>query len=99
MLTKAVQAATRDGRLITEDGGLVAAAMVAARALDDADAVRGLKGGYLVAQLMTPYREALHALRLPAEVEPADEPRPPAAGGDGQGAPSWLSDEFGTPGN
>lgn len=91
----ALRAGTRDGIVMDVDAGLAAAALAAARRLDEAERVGirygDLKAGYLYAQLLGPYRELLQALRLPAEVEPAEEPRTPqpAVGG---AAPSWVHD-------
>jgi hypothetical protein len=100
-LLAAVAAARESGTLIEQDAGLVAGAMVAARALDFAEQLMripaaGTKGGYLVAQLLTPYRESLHALRLPAELTPATPPAPEPAKSHSD-VPDWLSDAFGTP--
>lgn len=94
-LIRALEAAAEAGHLIEEDLGLIGGALAGARAIDGAEKWPGLKGGYLVAQLLTPYREALAALRLPAAVNPADDPRPPANVSDD--APNWLSDHYGTP--
>lgn len=97
MFRQAVAAAQRSHVLVDEDLALIGGALTAAQALDTASQVGGLKGGYLVAQLLTPYREALAALRLPAEVAPADQPRPPAPGGADAELASLLGDHFGTP--
>jgi len=91
-LRAALAAATapdRDGQLGPLEAGLVAAALTGARALDRADRLgaRDAKaGGYLVVGLLTPYRETLAALGLPAPVEPV-------ASGPGAvpGAPDWGS--------
>lgn len=96
-LMAAVAAAARAGRLGEEDQGLIGSALVGARALDDADRFAGTKGGgpYAVAALLTPYRETLQALRLPAAVLPDETPPPP---GESQSStPGWLSEHFGTP--
>lgn len=95
MLQTAIRAATERGVLIEEDAGLIGSALVGARALDNAERVGGLKGGYLVAQLQTGYRETLQALRLPAEVAPAETPRNPDS--SHPDLSSWLGDAFGTP--
>jgi hypothetical protein len=81
--------------LVTEDWGLIGGALAGARALDMAE--RGGRGGgpYAVAALLSPYRETLQALRLPAELAPAEQPRPPA--GTQPDASSLLGDWFGTP--
>lgn len=81
--------------LIRDDvAALAESAMVLARTMDTADAIGGMKGGYLAAQTQPALQKALHALRLPTEVAPPAVPRP----GDGQpDTPSWVSDAFGTP--
>jgi hypothetical protein len=96
-LRVAVTAATEAGRLDPEvDGPLAAAALVAARALDNADRVGGLKGGYLVAQSLTGYRECLHALRLPTAIAPGGVPLPKPQNGHTD-LSELLGDSFGTP--
>jgi len=94
-LDKALKAAWERQTLIDEDRGLIGGALAAARAIDNAERIGGLKGGYLIAQALTPYREALHALRLPAAVNPAEQPRGAAAAPSA--VPDWLGDQFGTP--
>jgi len=95
-LVRALEQAEREGIITGLDGGGVGAALIAARKLDRADVSTASNAGYLVAQLMTPYREMLHALRLPAAIAPGGVPLPkPAESGDGR--PSWLRDEFGKP--
>lgn len=96
-LLAAIEAGRRAGTLVAEDLGLVGAALVGARGLDAAE--RGKPGQwrpepYAIAALLTPYREALAALRLPAAVEPAEQPRPSA--GTPADAASLLGDIFGT---
>lgn len=93
-LAKAVAAGQAAGTLVAEDLGLIGSALVGAKALDRAELLPPGKSVYAVAQLLTPYRETLAALRLPAAVTPADGPRPPAAGGE-VGA-DLLRDLFGT---
>lgn len=98
-LRSALAAGAASGLLRQEDLGMIGAALVAARSLDDAERWAGTKGGgpYAVAALLSPYREVLQALRLPAALAPA-EGGAPSGPTDGQtGAPSWLSDHFGTP--
>lgn len=84
-----------DGVVIDLDAGLAAAALATARRLDEADRIGStygdLKAGYLFAQLVGPFRELMQALRLPAEVQPAEEPRGPQPGAGGT-APAWLDD-------
>lgn len=92
-LRSAVAAAWAAGTLVDEDRGLVGAAMVAARKLDAADRMSDKAGGYLVAQLLTPYRETLQALRLPTALAPASAPPPPDSH---TGTPDWLRDAFGS---
>jgi hypothetical protein len=93
-LRRTLQAGVRDGTICDIDEALGEAALIGARALDVADRIGGLKGGYLAAQALPAYQKALHALRLPAEVTAAEQPRPPASGQTEP--PSWLSDAFGT---
>jgi hypothetical protein len=82
--------------MLEEDLGMIGAALVIARALDAAHAIGGKSGGYMAAQLATPYREMLTALRLPAPVAPMPIPaRGPAA--SAVDAPDWMRDAFGTP--
>jgi hypothetical protein len=98
-LYRSVQAGREAGTLVAEDAGLIGAALVAARGLDAAE--RGGRGKpgpqpYAIAALLTPYREALHALRLPAAIEPAKtngDPRPAAA--SPADLSSLLGDAFG----
>lgn len=95
-LMLSIAAGSKAGTVVDEDAGLAAAALAAARSIDAAELLGwrgGTKAGYLIAQLLTPYREALQALRLPAEVVPTGPPAPAPAG---DGAPSWLHDGFGT---
>jgi hypothetical protein len=94
-LRRALRAGVTDGTLRDVDEALGEAALIAARALDTADRIGGLKGGYLAAQSLPGYQKVLHALRLPAELAPVGPP-PPAAG---DGTASWLDDlrdSFGT---
>lgn len=91
-LHHALAAGIADGTVVGVDAGLAAAALVAARALDRAD--RMDKAAYAVAALLTPYREALHALRLPAAIGPAPAALPTPEGQSG--APDWLRDAFGS---
>lgn len=95
-LTKALAEAAAAHIIGPTDAGLVAAALVAARALDGAEAIRDPKDrAYAVTALMPPLQRALHGLRIPSEVTPADVPPDPAPTGGGLGAPDWLSDELG----
>jgi hypothetical protein len=79
------------------DAGMAEGALIAARALDCAERLPDKSRVYAVAQLMRPYQDALHALRLPAELSPASVPSQPAENGQA-GTPEWLRDAFGTPG-
>lgn len=92
-LMRAVKAGQEAGTLVEEDLGLIGAALVGARALDAAE--RMAKPAYAVAALLTPFRECLAALRLPAAVTPAAGRVPTS---DASDAPDWMRDAFGTPG-
>jgi hypothetical protein len=94
-LRTAVDAGQTAGTLVAEDAGLIAAAFVAARALDRAETLPDKSAVYAVAQLMRPFQDALNALRLPAALAPAAPPAPSPAEGQ-SGVPSWVSDAFGT---
>jgi hypothetical protein len=72
------------------DAALAEAAVVAGRALDRANRLPDKSAVYAVAQLMRPFQDALHALRLPAEVTPAAVPSAPA-----ENSPSSLGDLLG----
>jgi hypothetical protein len=94
-LTKALEEAAASSIIGPTDAGLVAAALVAARALDGAEAIRDPKDrAYAVTALMPPLQRALHGLRIPSEVTPADVP-PEVPAASASGAASWLSDELG----
>lgn len=95
-LMLALRKAADDKVLLEVDGGLVAGALVAARALDGAETIRDPKDrAYSVTALLPPYQKALHGLGLPLERSPAGGPAVPVAPPEGQVAPSWLRDEFG----
>ena len=94
-LHAAILAAVDQGVVIELDAGLVAAALVAARALDRAEALPDKTAVYAVAQLLPPFQRALHGLRLPAETAPTGDARLPDPTPDHDGAPSWLRDELG----
>lgn len=92
--------AAQDAELLQEvDGGLVAGALIAARALDGAETIRDNKDrAYAVTALLPPYQKALHGLGIPLERAPAGGPAAPVPTPGGSGRPSWLgavSDEFG----
>lgn len=91
-LAVSARRAAEEGQLIEQDAALLSAAFIAARALDRAD--RMDKPAYAVAALLTPYRETLNNLRLPAALDPV-----PAAGPAKQsdGAPDWMHEQFGRP--
>jgi hypothetical protein len=91
LLERTVEWAEKAGHLTEEDGALVGAARVAARALDAAEKLGG-KSPYAVASVLTPYRELLAALRLPAD---SNGGKP--AGGIGAQAEEWMARNFGTP--
>lgn len=97
MLTRAVQAAVKLGKLGETDLGLLGGALAGARSLDIALRLPSIKGGYLVAQLLTPYREVCQALGIPEAVSPADAPEARPAGERQQDDPDWFRDTFGTP--
>lgn len=89
----ALEEAAGAGRLDTTTAGLVGGALIAARALDRAEALPEKTAVYAVAQLLPPFQRALEGLGLTVDqARPAGDTTPPAAG-----APSWVSDEFGTP--
>lgn len=94
-LMAALEAAAADGVAVQLDAGLIGAALIAARALDRAEALPDKTAVYAVAQLLPPYQRALHGLRLPAEVAPVGTPRLPEPAGEDSGPPSWLRDSFG----
>ena len=97
-------AITAASHLGARDSALVGGARVAARALDNAERIGGLKGGYLVAQLLRPYQDALEALALVdlvtgkgIQAGAGDDGEEPAAGPVPDGVPAWWGQEFGTP--
>jgi hypothetical protein len=81
-----------EGRLADVDRPLAESALILARALDSADRIGGVKGGYLAAAAQPPFQKACHALRLPAELTPT-----PVPSGGGVDLRSLLGDAFGTP--
>lgn len=96
-LMRALLEAEKAKTILPEDAGMVGAALVAARALDQAELYSGPKTPYAIQAAMPSYMEALHALRLPMKVAPAQAVPAPASG---QTVPSdWLGDAFGTPGD
>jgi hypothetical protein len=95
-LAHALKHAADEGIVTDLDAGAVGAALVAARALDRADRLPDKSAVYAIAQSLTPYRELLHALRLPTAIAPGGVPLPTAAEGSPT-VPTWLSDQFGTP--
>jgi hypothetical protein len=94
-LQVSVDAGREAGTLVAEDEGLIAAAFVAARALDKAENLPDKSAVYAIAQLMRPYQDALNALRLPAALTPVTPPAPAPADGHSS-TPDWLRDAFGT---
>lgn len=88
-LAQSVAAGRRAQVLQDVDGGMVAAALSLARHLDSAEAVGGVKGGYLAAQLGRPFQDALESLGLAGRGVPTSGDA--AKAGDPAG---WAS-EFG----
>ena len=89
----ALEEAAAGNRLDKTTAGLVGGALIAARALDRAEALPDKTAVYAVAQLLPPFQRALEGLGLTVDQSaPAGDAPPPAVG-----APSWVSDEFGTP--
>jgi hypothetical protein len=95
-LMAALRAAETAHSIGPMDGGLVAAALIAARALDGAEAIASPKDrAYAVTALLPPLQKALHGLRLPAEVTPVQEgPVEVPTGGAAQTS-SWLGEHLG----
>lgn len=93
-LVAALRAAVDAHIVGPSDAALAAAALVAARALDRAEALPDKTAVYAVAQLLPPLQRALHGLRLPAEVVPVVEPPADPAVGSGANPASWA-DAFG----
>jgi hypothetical protein len=91
-LHRALQAGLADGTIRDVDEALGESALILARALDAADRIGGLKGGYLAAQAQPAFQKALHALRLPAELTPV--PAPPPSNGPTD-LSELLGDSFG----
>lgn len=75
-LRRSLERGVADGTVTELDEALGEAALVQARALDTADLVGGLKGGYLAAQAGPVLQRMLHALRLPAELTAVAPPLP-----------------------
>lgn len=94
-LHAALVKAQEDGVVVQLDAGMVAGALVCARALDRAEALPDKTAVYAVAQVFPQFQRALHALRLPAEYAPGGEPRLPDPAPDAGSAPSWLGDALG----
>ena len=95
-LMAAVAAAETAGKLIPEDAGMIGAALVAARALDQAEKFSGPKTPYAIQAAMPSLIEALYALRLPVKAAPVPAP---SAGISQTDPADWLGDAFGTPGD
>jgi hypothetical protein len=95
-LMLALRAAEKAKLLLEVDGGLVSAALIAARALDHAETIRDPKDrAYAVTALLPPYQKSLHGLGIPLERAPATAPGTPVPAAEGSGPPSWLSDGLG----
>lgn len=96
-LQRSLEAAKAGGALIDTDEGLAAGALVAARALDRAEALPDKSSVYAIAQLMRPYQDALHALGLPVERAPVPAPAAVAERAGHTPGADLLRDLFGTP--
>jgi hypothetical protein len=97
-LMRALAAAQEDGMLLPVHAGVAGAALVAARALDQAEAHGGPKTPYAVQAAMPSLLEACWALGIPVKVSPvpsASKPLPAPEPADDR--PDWLRDAFGTP--
>ena len=93
----AIEAAISAGRLDSLDAGMIEGALLAARTLDRAETLPSKSAVYAIAQLMRPWQDAMHALRLPEEVAPSTGLAVSAKEDSPTGAPDWLRDAFGTP--
>ena len=93
----AIRAAIDKGRLDDLDAGMIEGALLAARTLDRAETLPSKSAVYAIAQLMRPWQDAMHALRLPEEVAPSTGLAAAAPTESQTGAPDWLRDAFGTP--
>lgn len=89
-LEEAIAAAKRDALLQDSDLALVSAARAAAYALDASEALpTSSKPGYAIAQLLTPYKDILLALKM----------TPLSRDAKAEGDELWrLFDELGKPG-
>lgn len=95
-LMAALRAAETAHSIGPMDGGLVAGALIAARALDGAEGIPNAKDrAYAVTALLPPFQKALHGLRLPAEVTPVQEGPVEVPTGGGVEPASWLGDALG----
>lgn len=93
-LMRALAAAEAAGKLIPEDAGMIGAALVAARALDQAETYSGPKTPYAIQAAMPSYMDALHSLRLPVKVAPVPAVAPSQAAQTDSA--DWFRDTFGT---
>jgi hypothetical protein len=91
----AVDAGVAAGTLLPEDSGMIEAALLAARALDRAETLPDKSAVYAVAQLLRPYQDAMHSLRLPTALTPATPPAPEPSNSR-SGLEELLRDSFGT---
>lgn len=95
-LAKALEDAHSARIIGPTDAGLVAAALIAARALDHAETIASAKDrAYAVTALLPPFQKALHGLRMPAEVTPANVPADPNPAGAAATSGDWLGDALG----
>ena len=90
MLEKAITAAQEKNLVDDLDMGMVSVARAAAFALDEAE--KQAKPGYVIAQLLTPYREALAELKLTPTARNAAAPAAAGTGGlfDGLALPQYT---------
>jgi hypothetical protein len=95
-LVHALAQAEAEGIVTGLDAGAVGAALIAARSLDRAERLPDKSAVYAIAQSLTPYRELLHALRLPAAIAPGGVPLPSTTETKA-GGPDWLHDLAGRP--
>ena len=93
---RAITAGLEQAIIGDTDAGMAEAALLAARTLDRCETLPDKTAVYAIAQNLRPFQDAMHALRLPAELSPAAVPSQPAENSQA-GTPDWLRDAFGTP--